>query len=154
MSSPLFRDKILARLVEDLVGPLGPAELLADRPTQRYSTGILYPRNSRIDPEDDQDGGGAVNLTEDSASQPEDSGVSLHAALKPSAAGLSFAVRFSGDEVTIKVQIKCALYRRIAVDDAGSAIEGTPIDRAHERWRRVSLKAELSVPAGVAREEG
>ena len=87
-----------------------------------------------------------MNETEDSASQAEDSGVSLHAALKPSAAGLSFAVESSGgDGVTIKVQIECAVYRRIAVDDTGSEIEGAPADRAHERWRRVSLEAELSV---------
>ena len=48
----------------------------------------------------------AVNETEDSASQAEDSGVSLHAALKPSAVGLSFAVEVYRQrwKLTIKVR--------------------------------------------------
>ena len=146
VKSQLFRDQMLRRLVEDLVGPLESGEVLADRPTQRYSTGILYPRGSRIEPEDDQDGGMAVNQTEDSASQPEDSGVSLHAALKPSTVGLSFAVEsVDGVGTTIKTQIECAVYRRMAVDDAGSEVEGAPPDRAHERWKRIAYAAELSV---------
>jgi hypothetical protein len=145
MSGPPFRDRILARLIEDLVGPLTPTEVLSDRPTQRYSTGILYPRESRIEPEDDQDGGLAANEIEDSASSPEDAGVSLHAALKPSAAGLSFAVERSGhDNPAVDVHVDCAIYQRVAVDDAGEEIEGSAPDRAHERWRRLPLKADLT----------
>ena len=56
-ATPLFRDRIVSRLVEDLVGPLAELETLTDRPTQRYSTGILYPTGSRIEPEEDQDRG-------------------------------------------------------------------------------------------------
>lgn len=147
MSTPLFRDQILTRLVEDLVGPLDPNELLSDRPTQRYSTGILYPRDTRMEPEEDEDGGVAVNVTEDAASEPEEAGVSLHAALKPATAGLSFALEASGSHVhpVIRVEIGCAVYKRFAVDDTGKETEGGPPDRAHERWRRIPLGASIDM---------
>ena len=57
MSTPLLRDQVVARLQGDLIGPLSLDELLTDRPTQRYSTGILYPRDAQIAPEEDDDGG-------------------------------------------------------------------------------------------------
>src|SRR5581483_3826530 len=143
MSTPLFRDQIVARLIEDLVGPLDPNEVLSDRPTQRYSTGILYPRDARIEPQEDEDGGLPVNVTEDAASEPEEAGVSLHAALKPATAGLSFALEASGSDVhpVIRIEVACAVYKRFAIDDAGNEVEGAPPDRAHERWRRMPLNA-------------
>ncbi len=143
MTNPLFRDQILARLAEDLVGPLDRYEIISDRPTQRYSTGILYPRDAQIEPEEDEDGGLAVNITEDAASEPEEAGVSLHAALKPATAGLSFALEPFGTSVhpVIRIEVACAVYRRLAVDDAGHEVEGPPRDRAHERWRRMPLSA-------------
>src|SRR5690349_19652236 len=94
---PPFRDRIVGRMIEDLLGPLKADEVLRDRPTQRYATGILYPKGTRIEASEDEDGGQAVNEKEDAASSPEDSGVSLHAALKPSVAGLSFAVKKDAD---------------------------------------------------------
>jgi hypothetical protein len=147
MSTPLFQDWILARLVEDLVGPLAPNEVLSDRPTQRYSTGILYPRDARMEPQEDEDGGLAVNVTEDAASEPEEAGVSLHAALKQATAGLSFALEASGLGVrpVMRIEVACAVYKRLAVDDAGNEVEGTPPDRAHERWRRIPLSASVEM---------
>ncbi len=143
MSTPLFRDQIVARLIEDLVGPLDPNEVLSDRPTQRYSTGILYPRDARIEPQEDEDGGLPVNVTEDAASEPEEAGVSLHAARNPATAGLSFALEASGSDVhpVIRIEVACAVYKRFAIDDAGNEVEGAPPDRAHERWRRMPLNA-------------
>ena len=155
MTTPLFRDRILARLVEDLVGPLDVNEVISDRPTQRYSTGILYPRDTQMEPQENEDGGGAVNLVEDAASEVEEAGVSLHAALKPATAGISFALETSGTDArpTIRVEVACAVYRRIAVDDAGGVVEGTPPDRAHERWRRIPLDAtfEIELHSGETR---
>src|SRR5262249_32725447 len=111
----------------------------------RYSTGILYPRDAHIEPQEDEDGGLAANVDEDAASEPEEFGVSLHAALKPAAAGLSFAVESEDGHPIISVEVRCAVYKRVAVDDAGNEVEGTPPDRAHERWRRVPLGAALEI---------
>ena len=92
IANPLFRDTIASRLGEDLVGPRSEHEVLSDRPTQLYSTGILYPQDSPIEAEEDQDSDLAVNVEDDTASDPDTAGVPLYAALKPSVAGLSFAV--------------------------------------------------------------
>jgi len=147
VSTPLFRDRIVARLIEDLVGPSSEAEVLTDRPTQRYSTGILYPRDSQILPEENEDGGLAANEVEDATSSPDESGVSLHSSLKPSAAGLSFAVKpgSEGKTVAMDVEIRCATYKCFAVNNADEEVEGPPPDRAHERWRRTPIHLSLSV---------
>lgn len=145
--STQFRDEILLRLRQDLIGPLNPNEVLSDRPSQRYSTGILYPRDAPILPEENEDGGAAVNEDEDSPSQPEEPGVSLHAALKPASAGLSFALQSETEaiELPIHVQISCALYRRFAVDENGNEVASAPTTRARERWRRMPLSVEFEI---------
>src|SRR5512146_2009214 len=129
MNSSSYRDRIVARFIQDLIGPMSEAEVLADRPTQRYSTGILYPRDSQIMPEEDEDGGLAVNIEDDTASIPEQSDVSLHASLKPSAMGLSFAVRPDSNKSALAatVEIRCATYERIAINDAGEEVEEPPV---------------------------
>ena len=63
-----FRERIVDRLRQDLIGPISETEILLDRPTQRYSTGILYPRESQMQPEEDEDGGVTVNDDDDDAS--------------------------------------------------------------------------------------
>lgn len=147
MSTSLFRDQIVARLVEDLIGPLDPNEVLSDRPTQRYSTGILYPRDTRMESYEDEDGGLTVNVAEDAASEPEEARISLHAVLKPATAGLSFALEGLAKSIrpVIRVEVGCAVYRRFSVDDAGNEVEGAPPDRAHERWRRIPLSATVDL---------
>lgn len=155
MSTLILRDRLVERIVEDLVGPQSPEEVLTDRPSQRYSTGILYPLGSRIRPEENDDGGLAVNVREDAASSPEVSSVSLHATLKPSAAGLSFAVVPDEQDQppTILAEVSCSTYQRFAVNDDDEEIEGRPRNRAHERWRRIQLNAalELALAAGDTR---
>lgn len=37
------RDTLLERMKVDLIGPEAPDELISDRPTDRYLTGILFP---------------------------------------------------------------------------------------------------------------
>lgn len=154
MTTMLFRDQIISRLREDLIGPLEPSEILTDRPTQRYSTGILYPRDARIEPQEDQDGGLPVNIGEDSASQYDEVGVSLHAALKPASAGISFALAPANDEQpVINVDIACAVYQSFAVNEAEEEVEGSPAARLYERWRRIPLRArvELRLRKGESR---
>ena len=147
MSAYPYRDRILARLVEDLVGPLAPGEVLTDRPSQRYSTAILYPQDSHMEPAEDEDRGLAANVVEDAASEPEEPGVSLHAALKPSAAGLSFALQPVSAAATaaVSAEVSCAVYEPIAVNASGEEVDGKPVDRLHERWRRVPMRAILPV---------
>ena len=135
----LFRDRLVERLVQDLVGPMSEDEVLSDRPSQRYSTGILYPQETAIESEEDLDGGGlAVNEVEDGPSAADDNGVPLHATLKPSVAGMSFALgpRVPGVVPRLETEIQCATYTSFAVDENGGEIDGPPPSRDRERWRR------------------
>jgi len=115
-------------------------------PTQRYSTGILYPQGSQILPEEDEDGGLAVNEMEDAASDPALSGVSLHSTLKPSSAGLSFAVRpeSEGKLPAVELQVRCARYTPFGIDDDGKELPDLPSERSRERWRRIPYEVTLS----------
>ena len=146
-STTFFRNTIARRLREDLVGPLDEGEILRDRPTQRYSTGILYPLDSPMDAEEDLGQDLQVNESEDSASDPDTDGVPLYATLKPAVAGLSFAVEplESPSPPEVRFQVQCATYERFAVDEEEQEIPGDPPDRAHERWRRVSHCASVSM---------
>jgi len=49
------RDTLLERMKVDLIGPESPDELISDRPTDRYLTGILFPPRTTISPEDDDE---------------------------------------------------------------------------------------------------
>lgn len=148
----MFRDTVIKRLTEDLIGPLTEGEVFADRPTQRYSTGILYPRGSRIEPDEDQDGSAASDDQGDAAA---DEPVALHSALKPSAAGFSFAVKATeGGTLRANFEVSCAVYRRIAINAEGQEMEGPPAARQFERWRRIPCEAKVQIPlvAGEKRE--
>ena len=146
-ANSLFRDTIASRLRDDLVGPRSEYEVLTDRPTQLYSTGILYPQDSPIEDEEDQDQGLAVNLHEDAASDPDTAGVPLYAALKPSVAGLSFAVKPETRESasTVEFRVQCATYESFAVDEKGEEVPGPPPNRSLEQWRRVPHLLSVSV---------
>ena len=143
----LFRDTIVCRLREDLMGPSAEFEVLSDRPTQLYSTGILYPQDTPIEVEEDLDHGLTVNESEDAASDPDTAGVPLYAAQKPSVAGLSFAVRSDASEGTPRVEfrVQCATYKCFAVDDSGKEADCSPSNRSSQRWRRVPHQISLGV---------
>lgn len=147
VAQDLFRDTILERLREDLLGPSDAQEVLTDRPTQRYSTGILYPLDSYVQDEEDQDSALAVNESEDTASEPDTSGVPLHAALKPSTAGLSFAVAPAADGrvPAVVFEIGCATYERFTVDEDGRETADPTSSRSQERWRRAPHDASVAV---------
>ena len=69
-----MRDILLNRLKQDLVGPYTDDEVLTARPSDVYLTGILWPRESRMGAEEDEE-------------------VSLAGLLRPCSAGVSFAAR-------------------------------------------------------------
>ena len=48
------REHLLDRITEDLLGPGAPDECICDRPSDRYLTGILYPRRLPVEQEQDE----------------------------------------------------------------------------------------------------
>lgn len=142
-----FREEIVERLRQDLIGPSSTDELLEDRPSQVYSTGILYPRLKQLQDEDDEDSDVPVEPSEDTPGVSVMDGVALHSTFKPSSAGLSFAVsqRPGGDEPCIDVEITCGSYRQLSVNKSGQLEETRPRSKKHERWQRTAHQASMYV---------
>jgi Helicase conserved C-terminal domain len=93
----MVREYIVDELKKDLVGPGSINEELTDRPTIHYLTGILYPSESTIDTEEDQDANEALLRDDDT-----DIGAMMATAMNPSAIGLTFRVE-KGEEIEFQV---------------------------------------------------
>ena len=129
------RSVIIRRLETDLIGPKEAEELIDDRPTDRYLTGILFPQRSVLSPDEDDEAG--------EVGEPKDIGTGLDgikasSQFRPSSAGLSFAVLPTGDTPVLKVTVNSARYVREVIDADEEG--GTP---AKKKWRRVPKQADL-----------
>lgn len=155
---PASRDTVLSRLTADLLGPRESSELLNARPSDIYATGILWPKNSPPDP-DDNDRLGADGDTEGDDGTPADEteAVSPSSLRRPSAAGLSFAVDSDEQEPAVRVLIKFGMYSPKEATDMKGARQWFRRD-VHIALDRVEIKAglhthsleEYGAPAGVA----
>lgn len=96
------RTYLLDELQTELVGPHSVDETLSEDPVSHYLTGILYPRNSTIDAEEDRD---SSEVADDD--EVIDEGIMLAAALNPSAIGLSFVVPLNSK---IQITTRAAVY--------------------------------------------
>ena len=156
------RDNLLDFVRRDLVGPAhGPAEILEDQPSIRYSAGVLFPQEVNIDESGSIGGSDSDDVenvepeldpielkdkpaTGSSGSEPGDTEyddtVTLANEYKPSAIGLTFAVPREAREITISVY--AAVY---ATESRPSA------DGQHQNtvWKRTPLTLDpqfLSLP--------
>lgn len=121
----LDRDLVLSRLREDLIGPREPTEVLRDKPSDVYLSGIIWPRDTNVSHEElERLGAGA----DDGHEGGEEDEVPLFAAMRPCVAGLSFAL---GGKCTINVRFQAGIYRPIENE------RGVP------SWQRIQV--ELSV---------
>lgn len=93
---------LIEELKKDLIGPQKNDEELTDPPTLHYLSGILYPKNSEVDPEQDDD---ANQAAEDDDEQ--DMGTLIAATSNPSSIGVTFIVE---KNETISIFIKIARY--------------------------------------------
>jgi uncharacterized protein YbaR (Trm112 family) len=105
------REKVVERLQQDLVGPRAHDEVLSARPSDVYLTGILWPRNTFVAPEENERLA-VAGESEDGEDSDEalPSTVAMH---RPSTAGISLAAAVGGPgpaEVTATVQF--AIYHR------------------------------------------
>src|SRR4051794_27556275 len=94
------RDLIVSRLHSDIIGPReGPTELIDERPSARYLTGMLHPQMSEFSDEEDEtveeENGGTAGGAEDDQQQ---QAVSLFRSFKPATCGISFSVRSTSTE--------------------------------------------------------
>jgi hypothetical protein len=120
------RDVLTSRLTEDLVGPFDPSETIDARPSDVYLTGILWPQNTAIPP--DQDERLAVAGGDGEAGQEADDGSQPPAAQmrRPSTAGISFACAMDGDAPSVLVEVVCGRY--------------VPHEEEKYRWVRIPIE--------------
>ena len=113
-----LRDKLTSAVMEDLVGPSDPNELIADAPITHYLAGILHPRS----PEPDQiaaDAWGIERVGGDD--EGDEDATSLANARYPSSMGLTFAVQ--GDlTLGLALAFDAATYA-----DVGTGWQRTPL---------------------------
>jgi Helicase conserved C-terminal domain len=107
MSTQSNRDALIERLRRDLIGPEAQDEVVRARPSDVYLTGILYPRKTAFSPEENEklsvEGG-----TEQGGSEAEQSPIDR--STRPSAAGISFAVRCPEASPSVTFRIYCGTY--------------------------------------------
>lgn len=108
------REIMTARLHADLIGPRKIDEALNARPSDVYLTGILWPRNTALTPEEDESL--AVAAGEEEGDDAEDQAKPQAVAMRrPSTAGLSFAV--AGDRPNVQVHVRFGMYTEINGDE-------------------------------------
>jgi len=132
-----FRRQLLERLRADLVGPLSADEVLEaeTRPSERYLSGILFPRNSDLpDDEEEELAAGEADEGGSDAASAATAGVSLHNVKRPSTAGVSFAVDDAAKPM-ISLRVLGAIYKPRWRQEDGS-LSDTPGDPRALRWCR------------------
>lgn len=130
------RDILLERMKTDLIGPETLNEVISDRPTDRYLTGILFaPRTNLLAEEDDE----ASDADDADGTGTSLDGVKAASTFRPSSAGLSFAIQPIDQSPTIHVTVEGARYR--AEGPQGS--EGDSRGGRGKLWRREPYIAEI-----------
>jgi hypothetical protein len=142
------RSRLLERLAEDLVGPKGGAEEVIDeRPSARYLTGILYPQQTEFLEEEDEQIE-AENGAGSEADDGEEQATSLFRSFKPAACGFSFSVE--GDEgADLRLTVQ---YGRYTAEE----IEAEEGGRKYLRWTRTPHELAdvcISLAEGISDQE-
>ena len=133
MKADQHRRLLADRLRADLLGPVTVNEILDCKPTDRYLTGILFPRDSETPPEEDEalaSGGGDDESGEEA--------VPLERTQRHSSAGVSFAVGGANGSAVIEIAVDAAQYRAFWLDEKGQRtdIEGPT---STTKWERIPL---------------
>jgi hypothetical protein len=118
-SADAARARVLERLKEDLIGPkTEPTEIIDERPSARYLTGILYPQQSAFHEEEDEsiaaENGGGSGESHDEGQE----ATSLLRTFKPATCGFSFSVELEDPAAVLTVDVGYGRYRaRERADD-------------------------------------
>jgi len=98
-----IRNYLVHELNKDLVGPRKVDEELTDPPTVHYLAGILYPENTKVDSEQDDDANQASPEDDEEA----DVGTLIAASSNPSSIGMTFVVKLG---TVLLIKIRAATY--------------------------------------------
>jgi hypothetical protein len=117
------RAYLLDELRKDLMGPTQVDEILEDPPTIHYLTGILYPDETDVSPDQDDEANEAAVGDDDI-----DPGTLMAAAFNPSAMGLTFTVS-TGEKLLVRPS--AAIYIKESLDQSTEKT-GNPVVKAEE----------------------
>ena len=132
----MIRDLFVERLAMDLIGPGSPCEVISDRPSDRYLTGILFPPRTGLGGDQDEDAETAGDLEGGSGSE----AVAGANVTRPSTAGLSFALRPEAGSLPC-ITVKISGGRYIGLGDGDDDETST---LAVLSWRRVPVTVTVS----------
>jgi len=125
------RDVLAIRLHEDLVGPRSPDEMLTDRPSDFYLTGILWPQRTEMAGEDDDSLAVGGSSGADDGQESEAASVPVTSIQKPSVAGISFCFASEGPA---RVRLVCRFARYRLVEDA---------EKSGKLWHRTGIEVDI-----------
>ncbi len=108
------RSILLERLRTDFVGPTyGEMEVIEDRPSDRYLTGMLFPQNIRISEEEDEEIEDVQSGRTNSADTESTGNVAVSRTARPATAGISFALVGDGrSDSRIIISFSVGVYHR------------------------------------------
>lgn len=156
MDSSQVRSAIEGLLERELLGPGAPDEMLNARPSDIYLTGILWPRHSAIDA--DQDDSGSTEVASDDA-EPVETAVPGYRAVRPCSIGITFECDVGAN---ITVSLGATARYRPATASEDKRAEPTPdkhpgvdgIRSAREsQWRRSTLGYRVIITPGESRSQ-
>lgn len=101
------RDEIVERLIQDIVGPHKFDEILENKPSDVYLSGILWPTRTEISLTEDD---GISGDSEDDDISP---GLSIAGQQRPSTMGLSFATSKDSGKARIKIEYTFSTYETV-----------------------------------------
>lgn len=132
MSDP--RDQLYRRVAVDLVGPTAEDEALEDKPTDVYLSGFLSPPDTEMGGQEDD----TLGSGDDGEEETDDggNGPPLASGMRPSSAGLSFAVSAGEAEPTIDISVTCGTYQPVEE-------YAKPDSQPRQLWKRTPHKVEL-----------
>lgn len=141
MQAEQVRAELITTVSALLAGPMSVAEVLQSPPSDTYLTGLLWPRGTRLDVEEDDGPAEAVDGNSDAT----EAGVPGYRVGRPCSIGITFAVDAG---VTLTVSLgETARYsrsgdRRNVEEDADGASDG-----AGYRWTRRALGYRFRLPS-------
>ena len=96
------RNIYIERLNQDLIGPLdGENEIISERPSDKYLTGILYPLNTKSS---DVENDGALETISNNDEEGFSEEIDIMKTYKPASMGISFSISSKTKEINVQIE--------------------------------------------------
>lgn len=140
-----MRSYLVDHLRKDMMGPISSDEVIDEPPTKRYIIGILYPKQTEIDPEEDQDANLIPEVDEETIDP-----IVLTKTFLPASMGLSFTAKV--ESFKVKIHVTTAMYIKIETKKEKETKE-EQLEKTG--WKRIPLEkiVEISINGNMNKTE-